>query len=82
MVGFFVACTVVALMQWVRLRRAVLLPLVALFALLALGHAQESQDGWWRFSHGAAGLAALWELAILSRRREGDSSQGAGGQGG
>jgi hypothetical protein len=66
MVAFFVAATFVTLLQFVRLREARLLPLLALFACLALAH---SRDDWYaaRRLHLAAGGAGLVLLAMLSR---------------
>ena len=59
--GFFVAATVVALLQYVRTRERRLLPLLALFACLAVAH---SRDDWyaarpWHIAAGAAGLVLL-----------------------
>ena len=66
--AFFVAATVVTLLQWLRLREKRLLPLLALFALLAA--AQYSQDDWRtaRGFHFAAGGAGLVLLVMLSPR--------------
>src|SRR5207249_2123058 len=36
--GFYIAATVVALVQWLRLRDRRILALLAMFALLAIGH--------------------------------------------
>jgi hypothetical protein len=63
--GFFVAATVVTLLQFVRVREWRLLPLLALFACLAMAH---SRDDWFaaRPWHIAAGLAGLAILVILT----------------
>ena len=65
--GFFVAATVVALLQFLRLRDWRIVPLLALFACLALAHAQ---DDWFaaRPFHLAAGVAGLVLLVVLSPR--------------
>jgi hypothetical protein len=68
MVGFFVAATVVTLVQYVRVRERRLLPLLALFVLLALAHSREPSDPWGRRFHLAAGTAGLALLALLSPR--------------
>ena len=67
LVGFFVAATVVTLMQFVRLRDKRLVPLLALFACLAIAHAQAD---WYaaRPWHLAAGVAGLALLFVLSPR--------------
>ena len=67
MVSFFVASTLVTLLQYLRLREARLLPLLAMFALLALAH---SRDDWraGRAFHLAAGAAGLALLVMLSPR--------------
>jgi hypothetical protein len=62
--GFFVAATVVCLIQLVRTRAWTLLPLLALFACLAVAH---SRDDWfaarpWHYAAGAAGLVLLVAL--------------------
>ena len=68
MVGFFVAATVVTLLQYLRIRERRLLPLLALFVLLALAHSREAWDPWGRRFHLAAGTAGLALLAMLSPR--------------
>jgi hypothetical protein len=70
MVGFFVAATVVTLLQYLRIRERRLLPLLALFVLLALGHSREAWDPWGRRFHMAAGTAGLVLLAVLSPRAQ------------
>jgi len=64
---FFVAATVVTLLQWLRLKEKRLLPLLAMFALLSLAH---FQDEWFasRPYHVAAGVAGLVLLFMLSPR--------------
>ena len=68
LVAFFVAATVVTLLQLLRLRDRRLLPLLAMFVLLALGHFRGAFDGWGRLFHFAAGAAGLATLAVLSPR--------------
>jgi hypothetical protein len=68
MVGFFVAATVVTLVQYVRLHERRLLPLLALFVLLALAHSRQPWDPWGRRFHLAAGTAGLALLVLLSPR--------------
>jgi hypothetical protein len=65
-----VAATVVTLLQWLRVRERRLLPLLALFALLAVAH---SRGDWYaaRPWHIAAGAAGLVLLAMLSPRPQG-----------
>jgi hypothetical protein len=65
--AFDVAATVATLVQWLRLRRRRLLPLLAMFALLALAHFQAD---WFaaRGYHYAAGVAGLLLLVGLSPR--------------
>jgi len=65
--AFYVAATVVTLVQWLRLRDKRLLPLLAMFALLSLAHFQ----GEWFASRGyhvAAGVAGLTLLVMISPR--------------
>jgi hypothetical protein len=63
--GFFVAATLVTLMQFVRAREKRLLPLLALFAFLAMAH---SRDNWFaaRPWHVAAGIAGLVLLVVIT----------------
>ena len=65
--SFYVAATLVALVQWVRLRDRRILALLAMFALLAVGH---SRDDWFaaRPSHLLGGTAGLVLLYLLSPR--------------
>lgn len=65
MVSFFIAATVVTLLQFLRLRDRRLLPLLALFLCLALA---ESREDWYaarrfRLAAGASGLVLLYVLA-------------------
>jgi hypothetical protein len=77
MVGFFVAATVITLVQYVRLRHDAgrrsglerrLLPLLALFVLLALAHSRGAGDPWGPRFHLAAGTAGLAQLILLTPR--------------
>ena len=64
-VAFFIAATVVTVLQFIRVRERRLLPLMALFALAAAGHAADD-SAWARWLHmlsGAAGLALVVMLA-------------------
>jgi len=70
MVGFFVAATVVTLLQYLRIRERRLLPLLALFLLLALAHSREAGDPWGPRFDLAAGTAGLAMLAVLSPRAQ------------
>jgi hypothetical protein len=67
-VAFYVAATVVGLLQFVRQRDRRLLPLVGVFALSAAAHAQSD---WFvaRRLHFAVGLCGLLLLGLLSWRR-------------
>lgn len=63
--AFYVAATVVTLIQWLRLRDRRILALLVMFALLAIGH---SRDDWfaarpWHLAGGAAGLGLLYLLS-------------------
>jgi hypothetical protein len=63
--GFYIAATVVALIQWLRLRDRRILALLAMFALIAVGHSRET---WfaarpWHLAGGAAGLGLLYLLS-------------------
>jgi hypothetical protein len=68
LVAFFVAATVVTLLQFLRLRDRRFLPLLALFVLLALGHFRGEWDGWGRAFHFGAGIAGLAMLVMISPR--------------
>ena len=66
MTGFFIAATVVALMQLVRTRDRRVLGLLALFVCLALAHSRRWDDPWkdrFHYAAGASGLALLFVLA-------------------
>ena len=67
-VAFHVAAAVVTLVQFVRVRDRRLLPLVAMFALLAAAH---DQSDWFvaRRLHLAAGFCGLILLGMLGWRR-------------
>jgi hypothetical protein len=67
MIGLYVAATVVTLIQYVRVREARLLPLLAMFVLLTVGH---TRGDWFaaRPYHVAAAAAGLVLLAMLSPR--------------
>ncbi len=75
--AFFVAATVVTVLQWVRLRRRPLLPLMAVFAFLALAHTRPDWSPWQGRFHMAAGLAGLALLYVLSPRRSHPPTAGA-----
>ncbi len=65
--AFYVAATLAALLQFLRLREKGLLPLVSGLALLAMAH---HQGEWFaaRPWHLAAGVALLVAVAMLSPR--------------
>jgi hypothetical protein len=67
-VGFYVAAAVITLLQYVRVRDRRLLPLMAMFALLAAAH---DQTDWFvaRRLHFAAGACGLLLLGMLGWRR-------------
>ena len=67
-VGFYVAAAVITLLQYVRVRDRRLLPLMAMFALLAAAH---DQVDWFvaRRLHFAAGACGLLLLGMLGWRR-------------
>lgn len=67
LVSFFVAGTVVTLLQFLRLKDKRLLPLLALFALAALGHSRADYYSARPF-HIAGGAAGLVLLVMLSPR--------------
>lgn len=68
MVAFYVAATVVGLLQFLRVRDRRLLPLLGVFALSAAAHAQTD---WFvaRRYHLAAGVCGLLLLGVLAWRR-------------
>lgn len=70
MIGFYVSATVVTLVQYLRVKERRLLPLMALFALLALGHFLGEWDRWGRLCHFGAGTAGLVLLLMLSPRQQ------------
>jgi hypothetical protein len=65
--GFYVAATVVILLQWLRVKEKRLLPLLAMFALLSIAH---TRDDWFaaRPWHIAGGIAGLFLVFMLSPR--------------
>ena len=66
-VAFFIAATVVTLLQFHRAHERRLLLLAALFAFAALGHSLGDQS-WARVFHMLAGTAGLALVVMLSRR--------------
>ena len=68
MVGFFVAASVVTLLQFLRGKDLRLLLLLALFLSLAEAHSLEWWDPWKGRFHLAAGFAGLGLLFALSPR--------------
>jgi len=66
--AFYVASTLVTLIQFVRVREWRLVPLMLLFAFLAAGHSVGGWTGWGRLWHLAAGLSGLFLMLMLSRR--------------
>ena len=67
MVGFYVAATIVTLVQFLRAREAKLLLLLALFAGQALALSREWWDPWKDALQLASGAAGLALVLILSR---------------
>jgi hypothetical protein len=67
-VAFFIAASVVTLLQFLRVRDRRILPLLAMFLLLALGHFRGPWDGWGRFFHVAAGFAGLAAVVAIAPR--------------
>jgi len=66
-VAFFIAATVVTLLQYVRMRERRLLPLLVLFALTAAGHGAQDAS-WVKALHLAAGTAGLALVLMFSPR--------------
>lgn len=68
MIAVYVAATMVALIQYVRLRERWLLPLAFLLALEAAAHFRGEWDPWGRVFHvGAAATALALVLAVSPR---------------
>jgi hypothetical protein len=67
-VGAYVAATIVTLVQYLRLRDKRLLPLMALFAFEAQALGREWFDAWKDVFQGAACLAGLVMLMLLTMR--------------
>ena len=65
MVGFFIAATVVALMQLLRTRDRRVLPLLLLFVCLAQAHSRDWRDPWRDRFHFLAGGCGLVLLLML-----------------
>ena len=66
-VAFFIAAAFVTLLQFIRVRERRLLPLMALFALAALGHATDDPR-WAPLFHMASGAAGLALVVMLAPR--------------
>ena len=66
LVAFYLAAAAVALWQFVRTRDRRLMPLLLLFALLALAHVRGEWDTWGRLCHYLAGACGLGLLLLLS----------------
>ena len=68
MIACLLAATIVTLAQYLRLKDRRLLPMVGLFACLAVSHSQGEWDPWGRaFLFGALGMGLL-EVLVLSVR--------------
>jgi hypothetical protein len=71
-VGFFVAAAVVTALRFLKAREARLLPLVAMFLLLAAAYSLDWTSPWKDRLYLAAGLAGLglaWAIAPAPRER-------------
>ncbi|HEY6552527.1 MAG TPA: hypothetical protein VI669_04190 [Vicinamibacteria bacterium] len=68
MVGFFVAASVVTVLQFLRVKDRRLLLILALFVCLARAHSLEWWDPWKDRFHFAAGFAGLGLLLALGPR--------------
>jgi hypothetical protein len=72
LVAFHLAAAVVTLVQIFRVREPRMLPLLGLFACLAVAHARGEWDPWGRSLHYLAGACALGLVFLLgSGRRQG-----------
>jgi hypothetical protein len=69
MIAFFIAAMVVTLLQFLKVRDKRLVPLLGLFACLALGHFRGEGDPWGRSFHFAAGSLGLLEVLLISPPR-------------
>ena len=67
-VSFFVAATVVTLIQYLRVREPKLIPLLALFSFLGLAHTYEYWEPWFKWIHLLAGAAVLFLMYLVSPR--------------
>jgi hypothetical protein len=64
--GIYVGVLVVALLRFIRTRERRLVPVLALFALLAVAQACEPYSRWrvvWHLAAGVAGLSLVFSLA-------------------
>jgi hypothetical protein len=64
--GIYVGVLVVALLRYVRTRERRLVPVLALFALLAVAQASDPYSRWralWHLAAGGAGLALVFSVA-------------------
>lgn len=68
MIGVYIAATVVTLVQYLRLRERRLLPLAALFAFQVQALSREWWDVWKEIYQGAACVAGLLLLLLLTLR--------------
>jgi hypothetical protein len=68
-VSLWIAATVVALAQFLRLKERRLLPLLALFLFLALAHSREWWDPWQRVFEFTAAAFGLLQLFVVPPRR-------------
>jgi hypothetical protein len=70
--SFFVAAAVVTTLRYLKAREARLLPLVAMFLLLAAAHSLDWTSPWkdrLHFAVGFAGLFLAWAIAPAPRER-------------
>lgn len=71
MTAFFVAACVVTLLQWYRVRQRALLPLLMIFAFLALAESRDEGSSWRRRFDLGAGVSGLVLLYVVSPRHPG-----------
>ena len=67
-VAFFIAATVVTVLQFIRVRERRLLPLMALFVVAAAGHAADD-PAWSKWLHMLSGTAGLALVVMLAPRQ-------------